>query len=703
MGCGPQCACNSALPRRAFLQRGALGAVGALVVAACGDGDIGGTYPTDPFPTTPLTIRIADFPALAAVGGSARVDGDTSKPVAVVRTGASTYTALSLVCPHQGATVELVDGAFRCPSHLAQFAVDGTWIGGKQTGDLTILGITHDVTAGTLTINGVAAAAPPPSLGVAPTSEVFSAVQGQASPAAQVVAITNAGGGSLTGLTVQVAYAAGQTTGWLAATLTATTAPASLALTPSTTALAAGAYAATVQVLSPTATNAPIAVSVSLLVSPVAAAAIGLATKSVAMTAVQGGANPATQTIAITNAAGGTLSGLAIGTIAYAGGGNGWLAAALGGTTAPTSVTLTATVGSLAVGSHTATVPVTATGASNSPQQLSVTLTVTSPSAVPTLAFSITSVALAGVQGGAATPSQVVTILNAGGGALGALALGTIAYGTGGTGWLTATLAAGASPPTLTLVSTPGALAAGTYTATVPVTSAGVANSPQSVTVSFTVTAAASITLSTATASFSAPLGTSPGGQVVNITSAGAAVAGLAIAVVYAGTATGWLSTSTLSVTTTPSALTLRVVSTALATGTYTATVQVTGTGVAAKSIAVSLVIGPAGLPVIIANWPTLATVGGIAGSVGTVQGTPTAVVRTGTNTFVAFSMRCPHQGTTIRVENWQSTGSAFHCPNHDAIFDAKGALLPASPQKTTALVARTVTYTAGDTTLYIS
>jgi Rieske Fe-S protein len=95
--------------------------------------------------------------------------------------------------------------------------------------------------------------------------------------------------------------------------------------------------------------------------------------------------------------------------------------------------------------------------------------------------------------------------------------------------------------------------------------------------------------------------------------------------------------------------------------------------------------------------------VGGIAGSVGNVQGTPTAVERTGTNSFTAFSMRCPHQGTTIRIENWKSTGSAFHCPNHDALFDAAGKLLAGSPQSTGNLVVRTVTYAAGDTTLYVT
>jgi Rieske Fe-S protein len=236
------------------------------------------------------------------------------------------------------------------------------------------------------------------------------------------------------------------------------------------------------------------------------------------------------------------------------------------------------------------------------------------------------------------------------------------------------------------------------------VTSAGVASSPQNVAVTLTVGAAASIAVSPASVSFSAPLGSNPGGQVVNITNGGAGtLGGLAFSVTYGAGATGWLSTSSLSATSAPAALTLRAVATSLATGTYTATVQITATGAAARSVAVTLVVSPAGLAVVIANWPALAVVGGIAGSVGTVLGTPTAVVRTGANSYVAFSMRCPHQGTTIRIENWKTTGSAFHCPNHDALFDAAGKLLASSPQSTGNLVVRTVTYTAGDTTLYIT
>ena len=682
-----------------------LGALGAAVVTACGDRDIGGTYPTDPFPTQPLTITIADFPELAIVGGMARVDGGSAQPVAVVRTGPGTFEAISLVCPHQGATVDIMSSpGFRCPSHLAEFAATGAWTGGKQTGDLTVLGVTYDAPAGTLTIGGPAAPPPPPSLGVAPSSEVFVVAQGQASPAPQTVSIANIGGGTLTGLGTVVSYGSGQPTGWLTATLDTTTAPATLTLTATTNTLAAGAYGATVQITSPTAANAPLAVSVSLLVSAITPSSIALATKNVAFSGMSGAANPPAQSVAITNGGGGSLTGLSVGAIAYGAGASGWLAAALGATSAPASLTLTASIGALAAGSYSATVPVLAAGASNSPQQIAVTLTVSSSTAAPTLALSATSAAFSAAQGGASAPPQTITVQNAGGGSLGALALGAIAYGTGGSGWLTATLSGSAAPATLTLTASPLALAAGTYTATVPVTSAGVANSPQNVTVTLTVGAAASIVATPATVAFSAPLGSNPGGQVVNVTNGGGGtLSGLAFTVTYGAGATGWLSTSSFNTTTAPAALTLRAVTAALPTGSYTATVQITATGAAPKSVAVTLTVSPAGLAVVIANWPALATVGGIAGSVGNVQGTPTAVERTGANSFIAFSMRCPHQGTTVRIENWKSTGSAFHCPNHDALFDAAGKLLPSSPQVTSNLVARTVTYTPGDTTLYIT
>jgi hypothetical protein len=101
--------------------------------------------------------------------------------------------------------------------------------------------------------------------------------------------------------------------------------------------------------------------------------AIGLSTATVNFAATAGGANPASQGVTVNNTSVGTLSGLAVGTIVYGSGASGWVAASLNQTTAPATLTLTATTGSLAPGTYTATVPVTSGVASNSPQNITVT------------------------------------------------------------------------------------------------------------------------------------------------------------------------------------------------------------------------------------------------------------------------------------------------------------------------------------------
>lgn len=153
---------GSGITRRGFIARATLAAVaatlGSSLVSACGGAlDYGPTGPgTGDQPgggTGQLVIRPSDFPALANVGGIARVDGGVGIPVAVVHTS-SGYSAFSLVCPHQGSTVQIVGAAFRCPNHGAQFAADGSWTGGQRTSGLQPLTAAWDAAAGTLTISG---------------------------------------------------------------------------------------------------------------------------------------------------------------------------------------------------------------------------------------------------------------------------------------------------------------------------------------------------------------------------------------------------------------------------------------------------------------------------------------------------------------------------------------------------------------------
>lgn len=152
--CTGACARRSAeMDRRTFLSATAAASV-ALALTACGDGQIGGVLgPTGGIPGGTLSVRLADFPALATVGGVARVP-TTGAPIAVYRSADATYQAFSMSCPHSGTTVNITATGFLCPNHDARFAKDGTWLGGRSTSAMVSIPTTYDPVTGTLTITG---------------------------------------------------------------------------------------------------------------------------------------------------------------------------------------------------------------------------------------------------------------------------------------------------------------------------------------------------------------------------------------------------------------------------------------------------------------------------------------------------------------------------------------------------------------------
>lgn len=107
---------------------------------------------------------------------------------------------------------------------------------------------------------------PPPAIALTPTTVGFAASAGGSNPAAQPVAVTNGGGGTLSGLSFSISYAGGQPTGWLTASLSSPTEPSTLMLQAATGVLAPGSYSATVTVSSPAASNGPQNVSVTFAV-----------------------------------------------------------------------------------------------------------------------------------------------------------------------------------------------------------------------------------------------------------------------------------------------------------------------------------------------------------------------------------------------------------------------------------------------------
>jgi Rieske Fe-S protein len=146
------CAARSdGVSRREFLSAATMSAV-ALTLAACGGGG-GDDEITGPIPpgVGEITVRITDFPALASVGGVARVR--SSPPVAMTRT-ATGFVAFSLSCTHQGTTVTInSNNTLRCSNHGAEFSSLGVWTGGAQrTTNLVRLPVVPDAAGTSATI-----------------------------------------------------------------------------------------------------------------------------------------------------------------------------------------------------------------------------------------------------------------------------------------------------------------------------------------------------------------------------------------------------------------------------------------------------------------------------------------------------------------------------------------------------------------------
>jgi Rieske Fe-S protein len=122
-------------------------AFAALALAACSVGDAMMSPTT--IASTPLNL--SDLPALANVGGVATtvVSG---VPLAIVRTGTSTFLAFSRICPHQGSTINVSSNGFICPNHGATFNTLGKWTGGQRTSNLTSYPVSYDASTGALTI-----------------------------------------------------------------------------------------------------------------------------------------------------------------------------------------------------------------------------------------------------------------------------------------------------------------------------------------------------------------------------------------------------------------------------------------------------------------------------------------------------------------------------------------------------------------------
>lgn len=136
--------CAGCISRRSFVTRSAVAT--ATFLAACGDGRIGGTAITDP--AGPKQIKVGDFPGLSTPGTIVLVDASR----AVKRIDASTFSAFSRSCTHEGTAVNLSGSGLSCPTHGSAFDNDGQVTAGPATRDLTRLVTAYDPATDLLTI-----------------------------------------------------------------------------------------------------------------------------------------------------------------------------------------------------------------------------------------------------------------------------------------------------------------------------------------------------------------------------------------------------------------------------------------------------------------------------------------------------------------------------------------------------------------------
>jgi hypothetical protein len=244
-----------------------------------------GTYTTDITVTAP---GVSGSPATIPV--TFTVDAPTPPALSVTPASLS-FSATQGGSAPAGKTLAVANAGGGTMSWTA--APDASWLavtpssgtdGGTLTVTPSISGLDTGTYTATVTVTaagagGSPAAIPvtltvtapaPPALAVSPSSLAFAATQGQASPAAKTVAVSNTGSGTL-------ALTASDDAAWLAVTPASATAPAALTVAPSTSGLAAGTYTATVTVTATTAgaTGSPKTVAVTLTVSPPASNLVG--------------------------------------------------------------------------------------------------------------------------------------------------------------------------------------------------------------------------------------------------------------------------------------------------------------------------------------------------------------------------------------------------------------------------------------------
>lgn len=254
------------------------------------------------------------------------------------------------------------------------------------------------------------------------------------------------------------------------------------------------------------------------------------------------GGNPTAETLFVSNSGRGTLEAPTV-TISYQDGTD-WLTATVTASGDRYAIAVQPVTTGLAAGTYRATLTLSWPSGSADPAVVSVTLVVPARTqGGPRMTLSRTSVALQAAGASGDPQVEEVWVANDGGGTLPTPTV-AISY-QDGAGWLAASVSMTGAPYDVTVKAATEGLAPGVYRATVTLACEGASASPAQVNVTLTVPDAR-FDLSVDALAIDAPRGGGdPAPMALHVVNAGRGTIPVpSIEVAYAGTATGWLTTS---------------------------------------------------------------------------------------------------------------------------------------------------------------
>lgn len=420
----------------------------------------------------PVTLNVSNVPVLVANPNALSFVYQTGKSlpagksVSLTSSGAPITFTASASSPGNWLSISQTSGT--TPATLGVFVNPAGLSAGSHTGTITLTpqtsGAAAQTVAVTLTVSNN------PLISVSPDTLSFSFSPGGPSFLQQTLAATSTS--DPLNFSVTWSESSGPA-GWLAVTPLSAQTPANLTVFANGAALSPGIYTGSITVTASGANSQTVPVTVTVSTGN----ALSISPTSLSFEQPMGGAAPPAKTLQIAST-GAALNFSATATTEV---GN-WLSVSPSSGATPGSISVSVNGAGLSQGLYRGTVTVVAVGASNSPQAIPVTLTVT---AAQTIAVSPASLNFTYQQGGSAPAAQKFAVTSTGG----SLSFTVTASTASGGNWLSASPAGGTTSGEVSVSVSPSGLSPGTYTGTVQVASAAAANSPVTVNVTLTVTA----------------------------------------------------------------------------------------------------------------------------------------------------------------------------------------------------------------------